>query len=569
MLKGMYAFKFSKTGLGLLVCALIAGLSGWAMVSFLHAKTPPPLVQSAQQQLLSDLIAGNLAAKRGDSGWAARYYLDAARLSQNQSLANRAISMAYQADNRRLLLETSRFNYSLDTKSDQGRYLYAYSLLLNQHTLDSILMYAEVLSDDILHIADYTPLIPEKIAAQSNFKNVLGQVQDKVQSNESALAVMALMYAELNESALAKQENDRALQLEPNNALAIQNQVNFYSQQNNIELAIEFLQQKLNTSPQNNYAQFLLATLYYNAEEIESAKPLFSALLSIDAFKAQSSVYLGEIAAKAGDTTSAKTYFLAAAQDTDLQPFANLLLGDLAVSQQQYDEARTWYEKVDVQPYSFQAQLAIAKTWHLQGDNVAAHRYLQTIDVKDAQQFSLLVRFEASLYFMDQDWQSAHDYLKNAISITPDDPDILYALVVSDEELGQFDEAKKLLTYTLSISPEHIDSLNAMGDLLARQYQQYDAAETYLNRVLALDPNNTPALHTLGLIYYKKADYNTAIQFLQKAYTLNKAPDIAADLGEVLWVNGQPQQAMLVWKSALKDSPHDPQLQKTMHRFLP
>lgn len=407
------------------------------------------------------------------------------------------------------------------------------------------------------------------MASQSSFKTALATAKNKLKDNASAMAVIALMYNELKDTTLASQSNDRALQLAPDNVLAIQNQVTFYMQQNTPASAIQFLQQTAQSSPNNPYVKFFLATLYYDTEKDALAKPLFIELLTVDKLKTQSALYLGEITALEGDALTAKDYLLTASQDKELQPFATLLLGDLAVSQKQYDEAIDWYQKVTAEPYYFQAQLAIAKVFYLQGKTEAAHDYLQSIQVSDDTQFSLLVRFETALYFMAEDWNAAHDYLHKALKLLPDDPDILYALVITDEQLGQFDEAKRVLTRTLEIAPQHIDSLNAMGELLARQYQQYDAAKSYLNKALALEPNNTTALHTLGLIYYKTAHYNQAINLLQKAYNLDNDPSIAADLGEVLWVQGQQQQAVIIWKNALKEAPHDPQLQETMRRFLP
>ena len=43
--------------------------------------------------------------------------------------------------------------------------------------------------------------------------------------------------------------------------------------------------------------------------------------------------------------------------------------------------------------------------------------------------------------------------------------------------------------------------------------------------------------------------------------------EIAAHLGEVLWVTGQQQEAINVWNKALEKSPDDPYVLETMQRF--
>ncbi len=44
-------------------------------------------------------------------------------------------------------------------------------------------------------------------------------------------------------------------------------------------------------------------------------------------------------------------------------------------------------------------------------------------------------------------------------------------------------------------------------------------------------------------------------------------PEVAAHLGEVLWVTGRRDEARKVWQRALKKSPKDPLLLETMKRL--
>ena len=49
---------------------------------------------------------------------------------------------------------------------------------------------------------------------------------------------------------------------------------------------------------------------------------------------------------------------------------------------------------------------------------------------------------------------------------------------------------------------------------------------------------------------------------------MNPDPEIAAHLGEVLWVQGIKEEAKEVWQSALKNHPDNEVLISTMKRFM-
>jgi tetratricopeptide (TPR) repeat protein len=64
-------------------------------------------------------------------------------------------------------------------------------------------------------------------------------------------------------------------------------------------------------------------------------------------------------------------------------------------------------------------------------------------------------------------------------------------------------------------------------------------------------------------------NYEEAILLLRKALARFDDSEIAAHLGEVLWVSGRQEEAHQVWQEGLKKSPGDPLLQKVMQRFIP
>ena len=67
-----------------------------------------------------------------------------------------------------------------------------------------------------------------------------------------------------------------------------------------------------------------------------------------------------------------------------------------------------------------------------------------------------------------------------------------------------------------------------------------------------------------GEILGKPAD---ALPYLDRAYRLRKDPEVAAHLGEVLWVLGRRDEARARWDEAGKHNPENPKLTETRKRL--
>jgi tetratricopeptide (TPR) repeat protein len=76
-------------------------------------------------------------------------------------------------------------------------------------------------------------------------------------------------------------------------------------------------------------------------------------------------------------------------------------------------------------------------------------------------------------------------------------------------------------------------------------------------------------MDSMGWVLFRMGRHREALDVLQRAYVLRPDADIAAHLGEVLWVDGQQDQARKVWTDALKDNTQNEALQNTIKRLAP
>jgi len=59
----------------------------------------------------------------------------------------------------------------------------------------------------------------------------------------------------------------------------------------------------------------------------------------------------------------------------------------------------------------------------------------------------------------------------------------------------------------------------------------------------------------MGWVNYRLGNLDEAINFLQKALNLQNDDEIAAHLGEVLWMAGKQSRALSIWEKAMGDFP--------------
>ncbi len=124
------------------------------------------------------------------------------------------------------------------------------------------------------------------------------------------------------------------------------------------------------------------------------------------------------------------------------------------------------------------------------------------------------------------------------------------------------------LRYILNEQPDHTAALNALGYTFADRNQHLDEALELIQKAYDLAPNDPAIIDSLAWVKYRLGDTETALTLLRQAYSAYKDQEIAAHLGEVLWITGQKKEARDIWQEALENNPDSPAIQKVMDRFL-
>jgi len=115
--------------------------------------------------------------------------------------------------------------------------------------------------------------------------------------------------------------------------------------------------------------------------------------------------------------------------------------------------------------------------------------------------------------------------------------------------------------------PNNVQALNAYGYTLVDRTDRTKEGFGYIQRAYNMKSDDPAILDSLGWAYYRLGKYTEAIKYLRQALDILKDGEIAAHLGEVLWVSGDHEQARTVWDAALRDTPSHQLLLKVIKRF--
>jgi tetratricopeptide (TPR) repeat protein len=246
-----------------------------------------------------------------------------------------------------------------------------------------------------------------------------------------------------------------------------------------------------------------------------------------------------------------------------------MYLGQIAEEQKQYPEALRWYEQVAGGEEYLQAQIHYAQVLNKQGKLEAARAYLQQIEVRGDQARVQLLLTEAQMLRDANRPLEAFDLIGGALQNTPDQPDLLYDYAMLAEKLERLDLLETNLKKLISLQPDHAHAYNALGYALAERNVRLPEAQELIEKALQLSPDDPFVIDSMGWVLYRMGKSKQALEYLRKAYGARPDPEIAAHLGEVLWVAGEHREAEKIWVEATKKTPGNDALISTIKRFKP
>jgi tetratricopeptide (TPR) repeat protein len=189
--------------------------------------------------------------------------------------------------------------------------------------------------------------------------------------------------------------------------------------------------------------------------------------------------------------------------------------------------------------------------------------------VQNNQQRVQVVLAEAQILREARQYQEAYDVLGRALEKLPNYPDLLYDHAMAAEKVNRMDVMEQNLRKLIQQKPDHAHAYNALGYSLADRNERLDEARELLEKALSLAPDDPFIIDSMGWVHYRLGDKDKAASYLRRALETRPDPEIAAHLGEILWMQGKKEEAVKLWQTYLKESPDNDVLQGVIKKFMP
>jgi len=168
----------------------------------------------------------------------------------------------------------------------------------------------------------------------------------------------------------------------------------------------------------------------------------------------------------------------------------------------------------------------------------------------------------AQLYEQGKRFADAEKAVDDAekLSTTDDEKvDVYFMRGALLERQKKFDESEQAFRKALALNPDHDESLNYLGYMLADRNVRLDEAYRLIQKAVELKPNSGAYLDSLGWVYYRQGKLTEAERILVRAVDLTgQDPTVHDHLGDVYMKLGKTQEAIAQWNASMKGFKEQP-----------
>jgi tetratricopeptide (TPR) repeat protein len=522
--------------------------------------------------LLYQLLLAEFAGQSGGLHLSANLYLKTAQETHDPRLAKRATRIAIYARDLELALKAAQLWVKFNPQDYEAQQSAA-ALLISAGRSDeatphlkSLLQIAPVGENhSYLLIANLLSRAPDKKQALELMEKLVGNQR----YTPEALYAMAHLANQLDMNEKAEQILATLLSKYPEHTRGLLLQARVMHGLGKGEEALKSLRQALQQKPDNDQLRLTYARMLVDARHLPEARKEFRIINRHQPDNTDVIYALGLLALEAGDTDEAKEYFSQLVNDNEREEEARFALGQIAEASSHPDEAIKWYRSVPHGSRYMEAQLQAASLIAQVRGLDEARQYLQELPLDTPEEQLQRYLAEAELLSGHERYDEAMAVYDDALTVFTDNSQLLYARALTAEKIDRLDILEHDLKRILSKDPNDAQALNALGYTLTDRTNRHKEALEYIQRAYRLRPEDPAILDSMGWVMFHLGRLDEAEKYLKQASEAADDGEIAAHLGEVLWVRGNKDEAKQVWNNALKFAPDHKVLQQTIERLTP
>jgi len=263
---------------------------------------------------------------------------------------------------------------------------------------------------------------------------------------------------------------------------------------------------------------FNVALIYLEQKYPESAIRELRQLMKNPQYLERVRYYLGLALEEKGETQAAAREYQLVARDSDNYILARLRLAYLYYQSRQRDQAYRLLEELK-----------------------------QMTPGREDIYLTLAFFYEDELR-----WDRAIAALKEGLEKQPQSEEIHFRLAVLYEKKKNVKESILHIKKVLELDPENADAQNFLGYSYAEAGIHLDEAESLIRAALRAKPESGHIVDSLGWVFYKKGQFERAVEELERAAKLMPQDGIVAEhLGDAYLKSKRPGEALRTYRRAL------------------
>ncbi len=528
---------------------------------------------SQESDLLFNLLAGEFAGVRGKMDQSISYYAQAAALSDDSKIIIRAAYIALYAGQYRQAVELTDRWISLNTSKNTTiqrirviSFLRLKNLPLSVQTIDAVLMTDGKVNEK--SIAPITNMLGKETSADFA-KQVVSQLNKKYPKESFLLLLLAKLEANMGEYEAALIHIAELIEIDNDLADIYLIKAQVHAGMGDQHLAIEAISVAVEKRSDDTRLLLQYGRMLVQMKLFDRALAHFKLLQKSMPNNENVLLSLGLLSIETDDNEQAKVYLQELLDNGYHNQQAHYYLGRIQQNDNEIMAAIANYERVLSGDYWLDARIRAAALLAKAGNTDTALLKLESISQKNQTETMRVKVYLAKgevLRSANRN-KEAYSLYNAALQLSPENTDLLYARALTAEKLDMLDVTESDLKMVIMHEPENASALNALGYTLADRTERLHEAREYIYKAAKLLPDDPAILDSLGWVYYRLGEYEDAIKWLSKAFEYLKDAEIAAHLGEALWMDGQTQKAKSIWNKGEKLNGNQTVLKDTIERL--
>lgn len=316
---------------------------------------------------------------------------------------------------------------------------------------------------------------------------------------------LSLALDQLGDHAVERGELEKAIQLQPDLAVA-HNQLGVLAlRSNRIDEAEKEFKKAVASAPRDAESQNNLGVVYNREGKDADAATLYQQAIESDPKYTKAYVNLGLLLAQHGQVEQGEQQFRKAIEMNPEDPGAYTALGMIQGKTGRGGDAVESFRKVvALEPASADAHLNLGIALADQYNRPEGFKEFQEaarLDPKSADVHYNLGRF----YFESANYEEARKELEEAVRLDPNQGSALYFLALTAKQDNDLDRSTALFEKVIVLQPQNPDAQFLLGQNLEHQGKTSEAI-AHWKLALEADPNYSQALYNLARAFRKAND---------------------------------------------------------------